>query len=114
MSTTVASTLPTTDTHTPTGWAPGTTRTQVRTVVATPRMAHTVASGWVPRTIRGPGRIRAVQRPTVRMDRAPRVRPITRAPGRTDKHARAPTSMATCLLYTSDAADERSSVDLGG
>ena len=26
----------------------------------------------------------------------------------------APTGVAACLLYTSDAADERSSVDLGG
>ena len=26
----------------------------------------------------------------------------------------APVSLTTCLLYTSDAADERSSVDLGG
>src|SRR5678815_3040417 len=30
------------------------------------------------------------------------------------KHHATPASLITCLLYTSDAADERSSVDLGG
>jgi hypothetical protein len=58
-------------------------------------MAHTVASVWAPRTTRGLGRIRAVPRHTVRMDHAPPVRRITRAPGPTDEHAKAPTSTAT-------------------
>ena len=36
-----------------------------------------------------------------------------RAPGRVDSGSGLPLAR-TCLLYTSDAADERSSVDLGG
>ena len=39
-------------------------------------------------------------------------RPDGRGKART-LHTRPPT-LTTCLLYTSDAADERSSVDLGG
>src|SRR5678816_1405486 len=40
----------------------------------------------------------------------------TRIDGRLDKHAArlAAVQQDVCLLYTSDAADERSSVDLGG
>ena len=33
---------------------------------------------------------------------------------RTDRHDHAFLDVQACLLYTSDAADERSSVDLGG
>ena len=31
-----------------------------------------------------------------------------------EEHVRRPSDVCPCLLYTSDAADERSSVDLGG
>ena len=47
-----------------------------------------------------------------------RVDPFDRTPNTcrllTDRHERRHSRRISCLLYTSDAADERSSVDLGG
>ena len=42
------------------------------------------------------------------------MRPLTRSPNWRPPVNTAIARMAACLLYTSDAADERSSVDLGG
>ena len=48
--------------------------------------------------------------PARRAERERRRRPVADLAG----HARDPGHDGPCLLYTSDAADERSSVDLGG
>ena len=75
-------------------WAPGTTRALVRTVAATRCTDRMEEWGWARLTIRERGRTRAAPRPTVRTVRAPRARPITRAPEHTRKHDRARTSTA--------------------